>query len=332
MSLMAYINSEPRGFFLADMGTNGLYLNGQTAYDIYTSPSQQLAMAQMMDRLFPSDFSYSFCDGIIFCETLGLDILKPDKDFPSILNHPITSREILSTYRVPDPYKDGRMPVNLESLELIAKGIDKPLYVSIQGPFTLAVQLAGATHLLRSILKDPEFVEALLAFTTETVKSYALAAEKAGAQLISISEPGAVTLNPQRFDQYVVTAVNKVYKALSCWKSMHICGDTSDILANMLKCDLDAVSLDQIMDYNQVIHKVPDHIVLIGNLDPIDTLARGSTAEIEATTYAMVHGLKDHKNYLCAFGCNCLNDTPVENLQVAMATGRLDHGVLEEGR
>ena len=43
------------------------------------------------------------------------------------------------------------MPVNLKSLELIAKSIEKPLYVSIQGPFTLAVQMAGATHLLGEV-------------------------------------------------------------------------------------------------------------------------------------------------------------------------------------
>ena len=254
MTLLEYINSEKRGFFLPDMGTNALFLSGNNTYDVYNSSKLQLQIAQMMDLTFESDFSYSFCDGIIFCETLGLDILKSEKDFPSILNHPIKDLKTLGAYNVPEPYTSGRMPINLESFSLIAKNIAKPLYVSIQGPFTLAVQLAGATHLLRSIIKDPKFVEKLLEFTTETVRSYSLAVERAGAKLISISEPGAVMLNPDRFDEYVAKNVEKIYSSLSCWKSMHICGDTTEILPNMLKCNIDAISLDQIMNYKDIMN------------------------------------------------------------------------------
>ncbi|WFD11303.1 uroporphyrinogen decarboxylase family protein [Tepidibacter hydrothermalis] len=329
MTLLEYINSEDRGFFLPDMATNGLFLTNYKAYDIYENPNNQLEMAKVMDETFESDFIYSFCDGIIFCETLGLDILKSDYDFPSVLNHPITDIEILSKCEVPDPYKTGRMPVNIESLTLIANNIKKPLYVSIQGPFTLAIQLAGATHLLRSIITDPEFVEKLLEFTTETVRRYSVAVNKAGAKLISISEPAAVTLNPERFDKYVVPNVEKIYKELTCWKSMHICGDTSYILDNMLSCSIDAISLDQIMNYEDVKHRIPDDIVLIGNLDPIELLGRGKPEDIRKETIKLMKIMRENNNYLCAFGCNCLNDTPVENLQSAIKTGRMAYKELD---
>ncbi len=329
MTLLEYINSEERGFFLPDMGTNGLFLTNYRAYDVYENPSKQLELAKLMDETFESDFIYSFCDGIIFCETLGLDILKSDYDFPSVLNHPITDIEILKKYEIPDPYKSGRMPVNLESLSLIANNIKKPLYVSIQGPFTLAVQLAGATHLLRSIITNPEFVEELLEFTTETVRRYSVAVKNAGAKLISISEPAAVTLNPERFDKYVVPNVEKIYDELTCWKSMHICGDTSYILDNMLSCNLDAVSLDQIMNYENVKARIPKDIVLIGNLDPIELLGRGKPEDIREETIKLMKIMRENDNYLCAFGCNCLNDTPVKNLQSAIEAGRMTYKELD---
>lgn len=199
MTLLEYINSEERGFFLPDMGTNGLFLTGYTAYEVYQNPEKQLEVAQIMNETFEADFIYSLCDGAIFCETLGLELLKPNFDFPSVLSHPITDSEALQKFEIPDPYTSGRMPVNLKSLELIATTIDKPLNVSIQGPFTLAVQTAGATHLLRSIVKDPEFVRQLLDFTTETVRRYAVAVAEAGAKYISIAEPATVTLSPGHF-------------------------------------------------------------------------------------------------------------------------------------
>lgn len=35
MTLLEYINSENRGFFIADMGTNGLELVDYSTYEVY---------------------------------------------------------------------------------------------------------------------------------------------------------------------------------------------------------------------------------------------------------------------------------------------------------
>ncbi len=322
MTLLEYINSEDRVFFLPDMATNGLKFLNCKSYDVYTSPQKQLELATKMNQEFESDFIYSFCDGAIFCETLGLELLKPDYDFPSVMSHPVRTLEDVQKLKVPDPYSDGRMPTNLQSLGLIANNIDKPLYVSIQGPFTLAVQLAGATHLLRSIIRNPEYVLALLEFTTETVLRYATAVNKVGAMYISISEPGTVTLSPKNFEKYVVPRVNRIFDALTCWKGMHICGDTSHFLDLMLSCNLHAVSLDQIMDYNVVAPKIPKDKVLIGNLDPIELVGRSSPEKIQSVTQTFCEDMRPYNNFLCALGCNCLNDTPDENLRAAIQTAR----------
>lgn len=330
MTLLEYINSQKRGFFLPDMGTNGLFLTGYTAYEVYNDPNKQLEVAKKMNETFESDFIYSLCDGAIFCETLGLELLKPDFDFPSVLSHPITNKEALKKYQIPNPYESGRMPVNLKSLSLIANNINKPLYVSIQGPFTLAVQLAGSTHLLRCVIKDPEFVEELLAFTTETVRRYAVAVSKVGAKYISIAEPATVTLGRERFKNLVVPNLNRIYKDLNCWKGLHICGDTTEFLDLMLTCNIDALSLDQIMDYKEVMKIMPENIVLLGNLDPLELLNRCNPEEIKKGTLKLLKDMKKYNNYLCAFGCNCMNDTKVENLQAAINTGRMSDEILDQ--
>ena len=111
---------------------------------------------------------------------------------------------------------------------------------------------------------------------------------------------------------------------------MHICGDTSEILDNMLSCDIDAVSLDQIMDYREVMPRIPKDIVLIGNLDPIELLGRSTPEKIKEETLKLTKAMRNHNNFLCAFGCNCLNDTPVENLQAAIQTGRMKYDELDK--
>ena len=329
MTLLEYINSHRRGFFLPDMGTNGLFLTGYTAYEVYSDHNKQLEVAKKMNEIFETDFIYSLCDGAIFCETLGLELLKPDFDFPSVLNHPIKDIDTLKKYEIPNPYKSGRMPINLKSLKLISESIDKPLYVSIQGPFTLAIQLAGATDLLRCVIKDPEFVDKLLEFTTETVRRYAVAVNKSGARYVSIAEPATVTLGRERFKKLVVPNLNSIYKDLNCWKALHICGNTTEFLDLMLTCDIDALSLDQIMDYENVMKIIPKNIVLLGNLDPLDLLHNCSPEEVRNGTLKLLKKMRNYDNYLCAFGCNCINDTKVENIQAAIKAGRISYEELD---
>ena len=52
MTLLQYINSEDRGFFLPDMGTNGLFLINKKAYEVYDSVDLQLELAKTMDKYF----------------------------------------------------------------------------------------------------------------------------------------------------------------------------------------------------------------------------------------------------------------------------------------
>lgn len=322
MTLLQYINSENRGFFIADMGTNGLELVDYSTYEVYEDSKKQLELAKKMDRAFKTDFSYSLCDGAIFCEALELKLLKSDYDFPSVIEHPIKTINDVRRLEIPDPYNTGRMPTNLETYKLISTNIDKPFYVSIQGPFTLAIQMAGATHLLKSMITDKEFVKNLLDFTKETVKLYSRAANDMGAKYISISEPGTITISPSDFEEYITPMLREIYDNLDSWKGMHICGDTTDLLDLMLTCNMDAISLDQIMDYKLVAPKIPKDIVLIGNLDPINVLGKGTTAEIRKATIELKKAMRTYDNYLFGFGCNCLNDTPIKNLREAMNTAR----------
>lgn len=326
MTMLEYINSEKRGFFIPDMGTNGLELiGGCTLYEVYENPLKQLELAKKMDEVFDGDFVYTACDGMVFCEALDMEIVKPDDDFPSVLSHPFKTIEDIERIKYLDPYKDSRMPKNLESIRLLSENMDKPVYEAILGPFTLAIQMAGATHLLGEIIRNPEFVEKILEFTTDLIRRYAIASEKSGANYITLSEPGAVTLSPERFEKYVVPNVNKILDSVNTWKGMHICGDTTFLIDSILKCNIDAISLDQILDYEKIAPLIPSDMVLIGNLDPVDLVGRGTVDEIEREAKLLKKKMKNYKNYLCGLGCDCLNDTPVENLKKVIEVAKSEY-------
>ncbi|MCS5422559.1 MULTISPECIES: uroporphyrinogen decarboxylase family protein [Psychrilyobacter] len=330
MTLMEYINQEKRGYLLPFMGASGPIMTGKTMEDIYSSPQEQLILAEKMNEKFPSDFIYALDEGNIFCDVLGVPLKKPEYDFSMVMTHPVKSIKDLEKLEIPDPYTNERMKINLKSLKLILENIDKPLFVSLQGPFTLAVQLAGATELLKATIKNPDFVKKLLEFTGEVVDRYARAIVGAGVKMISIAEPSTVMLAPKKFPMIVVDNLNKIFENLNCWKCVHICGDTTKIYPYILKTKIDAFSFDQIMDMEKIIENFPKDKVVIGNLDPVYLLGRGSVQEVADKTAELHEKMKKYNNYLMGFGCSCANTAPIENLEAVSKWGRANYEEIRE--
>ncbi|WP_037029265.1 uroporphyrinogen decarboxylase family protein [Psychrilyobacter atlanticus] len=325
MTLMEYINREERGYLLPFMGANGPIMVEKPMEEIYASPEEQLMLAKKMEEKFPSDFIYALDEGNLFCDVMGVALKKPGYDFSMVMDHPIKTVEDLEKLEIPDPYTNKRMKTNLKSLNLISENIDKPLFVSLQGPFTMAVQLAGATGLLKATIKNPDFVKKLLEFTGEVVDRYAKAIVGAGVKMISIAEPSTVMLAPKKFPEMVLDNLNKIFKNLDCWKCVHICGDTSRIYPYILETPIDAFSFDQIMDMEEIIEIFPKDKVVIGNLDPIYLLGRGSVDEVTDKTAELHNKMRKYDNYLMAFGCSCINTTPIENLETVSKWGRASY-------
>lgn len=309
MTLMEYIKG--RRSLLPFMGAVGSNLLGLKIQDVYLSPELQLKVAEYMDKNFPSDFIYPLDDGSIFCDVLGIPIKKPDYNFPMVMDHPVkTEEDILKLKK--DILSEERVLLNIEAVKKI-KQLNKPIYVSVQGPFTLAVQLAGATHFLKSTIKNPEYAENLLKYTGDLVKSYVKELYRAGVDLISIAEPSSVMISSKQFKKYVLKNLSDIFSEVDCWKIVHICGDTRKIYPQIMTLDIDGFSFDQIMDMSKISQEFSKDKVIIGNLDPIELLGKGSGAEIKSEIDRLDGVMGD--NFLLSFGCSAVNNTPAENLK-----------------
>ncbi|UNC90863.1 uroporphyrinogen decarboxylase family protein [Candidatus Contubernalis alkaliaceticus] len=325
ISLIQYVKKQNRRLIFPWMGTIGLRLTGYRLYDVYNSPKKQLEVAIAMDEKFQADFIYPMDDGLLFCEAMKLPLLKHNYDFPSVIDNPVKSREQLLRMVVPDPYHNKRMVTNLKSLKLLASHFTKPLGVILQGPFTLAVEMVGAMDICRSIIKQPSFIEEVLKFTYQTVNRYAQACVDAGVQLVSFSEPSGVILSPHVYEQLVCFNLKKLYHSLNAWKVLHVCGNTNHLLDKMLTTEVEGISLDQLMDLPTIAAKVPENIVLIGNVDPIEVLMLMKPEEVRETTLNLLRKMKSFSNYILSFGCTCAPDTPIDNICAFMEAGRTNN-------
>ena len=317
------VRQEERRLVLPWFGGVGMQLSGFKLHEIYQSPARQLEVANILDEAFGADFVNIMDDGIIISETLGMPLLKPDYDFPSVWEPLIKTGRDLARLALPDPYRDGRMPLELLAVKLLAESTAKPLVFSLEGPFTLAGQIMGVPDLARAIIREPELVKELLDFTRAAVLGYGRAVAAAGADLISVAEPTSIILSPRQFEALVWPGLHQIYAGLDCWKGLHICGDTSHLLPLMLEAGMDALSLDQLMNLPAIAPDIPEELVLFGNIDPITVMLDASPEEVRAETSRLLAEMKDYPNFLMSTGCDLAVATPLENLRAFMETGRL---------
>lgn len=315
-----YVTKAEKRLALPWAGLTGLRCTGMKLYEVYASIKNQLEIAELMEQEFHADFTGIMDDGIICSETLGLKIKQYDFDFPAVQDHPVKTMERLSRLHVPDPMAGGRMLINIQSVQALAASSDKPLAISIEGPFTLAGQLAGIEHLARAVIADPDFALNLLDFTARVVKQYAKAVSKAGADLISIAEPSSIILSPEQFKQFVVPGVRQIFHDLDAWKMMHICGDTSLLLEEILSCRIEGLSLDQVMNIPLMMKIIPEDIVVFGNIDPLKVMLEMDAKGVAKETSSLLSAVDDYPNFIMSTGCDCVLETPFENLKAMVDT------------
>jgi len=113
-------------------------------------------------------------------EAMGGEIRFPEDSSPHLGEPLLKEKGDLSKLNLPDPEKDGRMPLMLELSRMHKKYLGNMVFapVSCCGPFSLAVGLRGYKQILNDIRKDPLFVHELLDFCCEVVKVYGQALVK----------------------------------------------------------------------------------------------------------------------------------------------------------
>ena len=204
----------------------------------------------------------------------------------------------------------------VESIRILkAKyGDEIPIIGSMIGPFSLAQHLNGDNWFMGLMMDDP-VVQPLIDMTTDFCIRYAQEMVKAGASCIVIIDPTASyeLLGDQFYEKFAIPYHQKIaeaMKALDVPTILHICGDTTKGIYLMDRSGVEGISVDQKVNVKAAAEASKDAII-VGNLDPVQLLWKGTPAEIKAEcekVYAA--GAK-----IVTVGCGTVSATPTENLK-----------------
>jgi uroporphyrinogen decarboxylase len=216
------------------------------------------------------------------------------------------------------------MSDRLEAIRLLKEqvGEEVPVMGWVEGALAEANDLRGDAPLLTDLYDRPEWVTELLERCTEVEIAFARAQIEAGADIIGLGDAIASQISPKMYRQFALPYEQRIFAAvreMGAVSRLHICGDTSKIIASMSESGAAIIDLDWMVDIRQAATEIALHSVggsapaVCGNFDPVQVMYRGTADEVYRAVIACLTA--GGPKCFSAAGCEIPDGTPLENLR-----------------
>jgi uroporphyrinogen decarboxylase len=148
-------------------------------------------------------------------EALGCKVVyfENSRDCPGIVEPLISRPADLPRLGVPDPERDGRMPVYLEVADRLFREIGRSIVLrgAVTGPYSMAAELAGAEKFILLTVEDAEFARRLIEFCARVTVEFGKAFLRRGVEPIIFDSRATPALASPRVFRSLVLPVYRDY-------------------------------------------------------------------------------------------------------------------------
>jgi uroporphyrinogen decarboxylase len=190
-----------------------------------------------------------------------------------------------------------------------------------QCPFSLASMVRTPTAWMVDLLDEQNrrHVVRLLEYCTDVSCQFIELMASTGCDMLSNgdSPAGPDLISPAMYRKFALPYERRVAAkaaASNLPHFLHICGNTTGILADMLETNSAGFDIDFKTDLEAAHTAFRDRVVFCGNIEPVGVLQRGSTAQVEEESRRLLHAFSDTPRFILNSGCVIPPSTPSENL------------------
>jgi len=320
MRLIDRVLEKDRRLVVPLAGYPGIRLTQSTIrQNEFNADLQARSLYKLVERTRP-DMVFMMMDLSIEAGALGLPVRYPLAESATVEWHPVKNVADLEQYKVVEPLYDGRIWVFVEAVRLLRAKLDIPIGVYVIGPFTLAGLLMGANDIALATLDTPDVVHATVNFCERVVIDFAKALQQAGAYTVCLLDPTAVILSPKAYWEFAGVSLRNVVRQLDTRTILHVCGNTTHLIELMCQTGVQGLSLDTPVKLREVVSRMPEDVVLIGNIDPVGTMLRGNPEKVRQDTQRLMEEMHGIRNFIVSTGCDLPAEVPIENIEAMVRT------------
>ena len=267
---------------------------------------------------FDLDIVQAISDPYREASDLGLEVEWPADSLPIRRAILLGAPEDAIRLQLVAPEDGRRMSDRLDAVRVLRErvGDDVPVMGWVEGAFALASVLRGDTNLLLDIHDRPEWLKELLDRLVEVGVAFARAQVAAGAHIVGLGDSMGSLVSPKQYREFVLPYEQRVFAAVKeagAIPRLHICGNTSHIVADMAQSGARIVDLDWMVDLRRAAGVFGlQGPAPCGNFDPVAVMLQGTPEDVEAAVRACAAAGGPH--HFSAAGCEVPDRTPDANL------------------
>ena len=300
-----------------------IHLLGVSVKDLIADSDLQAAGMRLVAERTDALASVSFMDLSVEAECFGATVRVTDNEVPTVIGRLIETEEDAEALEVP-AVGSARSGIYLDAIRKAKVQItDRPVLAGMIGPFSLAARLMDVSEIMMTCYDDPDVVHLVLGKVTAFLIDYARAYREAGANGIVMAEPVAGMLSPSLEEEFSSPYVKQIVDAVQSDDFAvvyHNCGDnTARMVDSILSTGAMAYHFGNSIDLEDMLRRIPEDTVVMGNLDPAGLLRLGTPERITEETQALIARCRKYPHFLVSSGCDIPPATPWENLDAFFA-------------
>lgn len=308
----------------------------------YCTDARQMAAVQLaawervgQDVIFPDADNYYLAEGF------GCSSCSYEDGFPTLARPALEHPQQVFDLEVPDPYRDGRMPVYLEATQRIAEQVGDQAVIRAPGtgPFAVASYFIGIEQFLFEVgriqkgreMSNAAALEHMLDLAAEAVTRFGLAQLRAGAHILQCGDSlasGSV-IPPTTFRRFALPWHQRIFSA---WKqagaitALHVCGNNTRHLDLFAETGADIVDIDSMVELRLAKEAIGDRVCLLGNIDPVAVMLQGSAARVQEVAEECINAAAAGGGYILGTGCEVPPGSPLENMRALVRVAHEQRG------
>ncbi len=295
-------------------------INGYSVYQ-YVTDGRILAESQFRaQKEIGYDVLFAFADLLVEAEAIGCRLRYNEDRYPYIVKPFLDDLDSLKELTLPDPEKDGRMPVVVEAARRLRDYAGNGCLIAacVVGPLTLASHLLGLERFLYKLVEEPERIIILLDYSEKVMIRYGEALLRAGAHCIIVFDPiASPDVIPSSY--FLNLESPKLKRAFSYFSRyglpiswLSIAGPTERIIPYYRESGVNLATIDYEVPIDDALSLCND-IVINGNLKPYDFVSSDpdNIKDIVKDCFAKA---AQRRNFIIGSGCEIPIEAKAENI------------------
>lgn len=302
----------------------------QGTYEEIISDADKLAECSIYSAYeFDYDWVWLQIDDCIEFEPLGVGSKGSGNILRATCDYLPASEDTLKSLKMPNPKRDGRMPILLDAISKVRKEFGDNICVCgrTAAPFSSASLLYGIEESMLLMFSDPDLLKKTFDFFIDLQFMWGKAQFDAGAHALWIGDCNAMSnlISLKQYSEFAFEPCKELiekYKEIGILTFLHASEEKPEYIQKQVTIGADALSVGPGIDIAIAKQLTEGKIALIGNLDPLNILQRATPQKVAEEAERIMNIGKRNGGYMFNTGEMVPRDTPIENMRAMMISAK----------